>query len=89
MKEPASKEELEAARDAILERIAALGAQSSAEHGAIVSNSVEQNRATRGHIGNEVDTMRADVASTKSYMERVLKAMKRFMSRHGMGSDDL
>lgn len=89
MSEPASAEELEKAKQAILDRIDALGTQSSAEHGAIVTNSVDQNRATRAHVGSEVATMRGDVGHTKNYMERVLKAMKRFLNRHGIGSDDL
>jgi uncharacterized protein HemY len=89
LSEPADKTDLEQAKQAILDRIDALGTQTSAEHGAIVNNSVEQNRATRAHIGNEVATMRGDVSHTKNYMERILKAMKRFLSRHGIGSDDL
>lgn len=89
MSEPADKTDLEQAKQAILDRIAALGTQSSAEHGAIVTNSIEQNRATRAHVGSEVETMRGDVAHTKNFMERLLKAMKRFLNRHGIGSDDL
>lgn len=89
MSEHASREDLEQARDAIIARIEALGTQSSAEHGAIVTNSIDQNRATRAHVGSEVETMRGDLAHTKNFMERVLKAMKRFLNRHGIGSDDL
>jgi hypothetical protein len=80
---------LEAARDAIINRIDALGVQSSAEHGAIINHSSEQNRATRAHVGNEVATMRGDLGHTKNYMGRILSAMKRFLTRHGIGSDDL
>jgi hypothetical protein len=89
LSEPADKTDLEQAKQAILDRIDALGTQSSAEHGAIVTNSVEQNRATRAHVGSEVATVRNDVAHTKNFMERMLKAMKRFLNRHGVGSDDL
>lgn len=89
MSEPATREELEAARDAILARLEALGTQSSAEHGAIITQTSDQNRATRAHVGNEVATMRGDVGHTKNYMERLLKAMKKFLTRHGIGSDDL
>lgn len=89
MSEPASREELEAARDAILARLEALGAQSSAEHGAIITHTVEQNRATRAHVGSEVATVRGHMSSLANYMERVLKAIKRFLTRHGVGSDDL
>lgn len=89
MSEPATREELEAARDAILARLEALGTQSSAEHGAIITQTGDQNRATRQHVGSEVETMRGDVAHTKNYMERVLKTLKRFLTRHGIGSDDL
>jgi hypothetical protein len=89
MNEPATKEELEAARDTILARLEALSSRSSAEHGAIVTNSVDQNLATRAHIGSEVATLRGDLGHTKNYMERLLKAMKKFLTRHGIGSDDL
>lgn len=64
-------------------------AQSSQEHGSIKTTVDDQNRETRAHIGSEVETMRGDVALAKNFMGRLLKAMKRFMGRHGMGSDDL
>jgi hypothetical protein len=89
MNEPATKEELETARDVILARLEALGARSSAEHGAIITRTDEQNLATRGHVGNEVATLRGDLGHTKNYMERLLKAMKKFLNRHGIGSDEL
>lgn len=89
MNEPATREELEAARDAILARLEAMGSLSSAQHGAIITHSSEQNLATRAHVGNEVATMRGDLGHTKNFMERLLKAMKRFLTRHGIGSDDL
>lgn len=89
MNEPATKEELEAARDAILARLEALGSQGSAEHGGIITHTNDQNDATRAHIGSEVATMRGDLGHTKNYMERLLKAMKKFLTRHGIGSDDL
>jgi hypothetical protein len=89
MTEPASKEELDAAKDAILNRIDQLGSHNSAEHGAIVTQLADQNRATRAHIGSEVGTVRGDVSTMKNYMDRILKAMKRFLNRHGIGSDDL
>lgn len=55
----------------------------------ILVRMAEENRETRAHIGSEIATIRGDVAHTKNYAERLLKAFKRFMGRHGMGSDDL
>lgn len=89
MSEPASKEDVENAKRAVLDRIEAFSSQSSTEHGAIVTQTVDQNRATRAHIGNEVATVRGHMSSIANYMERLLKAMKRFLNRHGIGSDDL
>lgn len=71
MTEPATREDLEKARDAIIKRLD------------------DQNILTRAHIGSEVATMRGDVAHTKNYMRRVLAAMKRFLNRMGIGTDDL
>lgn len=89
MTEPASKEELEAARDAILNGMKELATKASEERGAIVDQIVDQNKATRAHVGAEVGTVRGDVSVMKSYMDRILRAMKRFLGRHGIGSDDL
>jgi hypothetical protein len=63
--------------------------QSSLEHGSIVTVVRDQNDATRAHIGSEVETMRGDLAHTKNFVGRLLKAMKRFLERHGMRGDDL
>jgi hypothetical protein len=96
MTDPASREDLEAARDAIIKRIDAINAsventreQTSQEHGSIITSVRDQNKETRAHIGSEVATVRGDVGHMKNFMERLLKAMKRFLGRHGVGSDDL
>jgi hypothetical protein len=46
-------------------------------------------RATRAHIGSEIETMRTDVGHAKNFGERTLRAIKRFLNRMGMGTDDL
>jgi hypothetical protein len=55
----------------------------------IIQRLDDENKATRAHIGNEVATVRLDVAHSKNFAERTLKAIKRFLSRHGIGSDDI
>lgn len=89
MSEPASRDDVESAKLAVLAAIKDGREQHSAEHGAIITRVDDQNRDTRGHIGSEVETVRADIGHMKNFLARMLKAMKRFLERHGMGSDDL
>lgn len=89
MSDPVSKEDLEKSTQIVLERLGSMSEKSSQEHGAVVTRIDDQNRETRAHIASEVETMRADVAHTKNYMGRVLKAIKRFLNRMGVGTDDL
>ena len=63
--------------------------QSSAEHGAIIRRVDDQNTETRAHIGSEVDTVRNDVSFLKTRMDQVVKAIRRFLERHGMRDEDL
>lgn len=71
MNEPATSDDVERAKNAILARIN------------------EQNTATRAHLANEVATVRNDVGFIKSGLARLLKAIKRFLTKHGVNSDDL
>lgn len=89
MSEPASRDDIESAKLALLAAIESGRLIHSAEHGSIITRVDDQNTLTRAHIGSEVATVRADVAHTKNYMARVLNAIKRFMTRMGMGTDDL
>jgi hypothetical protein len=86
--EQAEKAE-EARHREILDRLERMGREHSQEHGAIITRVDDQNKETRAHIGSEVATVRGDVAHTKNFMGRVLGAMKRFLERHGIGTDDL
>lgn len=97
--EQAEKAE-EARHREILDRLERIRQEHSQEHGAIITRVDDQNKetrarvddqnkATRAHIGNEVATVRGDGAHYKNFMERMLKAMKRFLERHGIGTDDL
>lgn len=71
MNEPASQDDVERAKTAILRRLD------------------EQNIATRAHMANEVATVRNDMGFMKSGLARLLKAIKRFLTKHGVNSDDL
>jgi ribose 1,5-bisphosphokinase PhnN len=48
-----------------------------------------ENKATRAHIGSEVETMRNDGAITKNFASRVFTAIKRLLTKMGVKSDDL
>lgn len=85
MSEPATKDDLEELRKEMNLRFD----QNSLEHGSIITVVNNQNRETRGHIGNEIETVRNDVSYTKTRMQRVVLAIKRFLERHGMKSDGL
>lgn len=93
MTDPTDEEQAEKAEEArhreILDRLERIRQEHSQEHGAIITRVDDQNKATRAHIGNEVATVRGDGAHYKNFMERLLKAMKRFLERHGIGTDDL
>jgi uncharacterized alpha-E superfamily protein len=71
------------------ESMSELREQSSQEHGSIINHLSAENKETRAHMGSEVETMRADLAHTKNFMRRVLDALKRFLARMGIASDDL
>lgn len=86
---PATKDDVEKAKIEVIAAIKDGREQHSAEHGAIITRVDDQNKDTRGHIGNEVETVRADIGHMKNFLARMLKAMKRFLERHGMGADDL
>ena len=84
------RDELEEIRhQEIMERLERNREKSSQEHGAIVTIVNEQNRETRAHIGSEIETVAKDMAHFKNFMDRMRKAMLRFLARHGMGNDDL
>lgn len=85
MNEPATKDDLEQLRKEMHARFN----QNSAEHGSIMSHVDEQNRETRAHMASEVETVSSTMSNIKVYMERLLKAVKRFLNRHGVGTDDL
>lgn len=85
MNEPATKADLEQLRKEMHARFN----QNAIEHGSIITRVDEQNRETRAHMASEIETVAGHQANEKNYMERILKALKRFMSRHGMGTDDL
>lgn len=48
-----------------------------------------QNQQTRAHIGNEIATVRNDVATGKNFMSRTFTAIKRLLNKMGIGTDDL
>lgn len=55
----------------------------------ILREVVTQNQATRGHIANEVATIRNDGAVTKNFADRTFTAIKRLLTRMGIGTDGL
>lgn len=63
--------------------------QDSLEHGSIQTTNRDQNVQTRAHIGSEVGTVRNDQSVMKTRMGQVVNAIRRFLERHGMKSDDL
>jgi hypothetical protein len=73
----------------ILDRLQNNREKSAQEHGAIVTVVNEQNRETRAHIASEVGAVSKEMRFFKNFQERMLKAMKRFLNRHGIGSDDI
>jgi hypothetical protein len=56
---------------------------------AVIKHLTEQNKATRAHIGNEVATLSADIAHAKSYASRTFTAIKKLLTKFGVGTDDL
>lgn len=71
MNEPATKEDIEDAKKAIIARL------------------TQENKETRAHIGNEVATVRNDVAVEKNFASRTFTAIKRMLNKMGIGTDDL
>lgn len=49
----------------------------------------QQNVDTRAHIGSEVATVRNDVATGKNFGSRTFTAIKRLLTKMGIGTDDL
>jgi hypothetical protein len=88
-KEQAREKTDEARHQEILSRLTNMQEHSSQEHETIVSEGAVDQLATRAHISSETSTIRADQAHNKRFMEGLLKAMKRFLSRMGIGTDDL
>lgn len=85
MNEPATKEDVEALRKEMNLRFD----QNAQEHGSIINTTRDQNDATRAHIGTEVATVRNQMGFTRTYMEKLIKAFKRFLERMGISADDL
>lgn len=79
----------EARHREVLEAIEKARQQDSFEHGSIITAGREQNKETRAHMGNEIETVRGNSNYLKTRMDAVVKAIKRFIERHGMKADDL
>lgn len=85
--DPATKDDVEKAKIEVIAAIKDGRTHHSAEHGAIITRVDDQNRETRAHVASEVGVVSKEMRFFKNFMERMLKAMKRFLERHGMGSD--
>lgn len=85
----ATKEDVDSAKNEVLTAIRDTRDRSSQEHGSIITVVRDENKGTRAHVGSEIETVRGDVGHAKNFAERTLRAIKRFLNRHGMGTDDL
>lgn len=79
----------EARHREVLEAIERARAQDALEHGSIIGVTREQQDKTRGHMANEIATVRGVLEGMRGYMDRILKAIRRWLDRMGMGGDDL
>lgn len=73
----------------VLDAVERARQQDSLEHGSIVGVTRDQNKETRTHVGNEIETLRGNSNYLKTRMQQVVKAIRRFLERHGMKADDL
>jgi hypothetical protein len=56
---------------------------------AIIKHLTLQNKETRAHIGNEIATVRNERAHDKNFSSRTFTAIKKLLTKFGIGTDDL